>query len=193
MDLLTVLKISAGHKSHSANGDHRCSGFTLIELMVVISVVALLVALAMPSYKNYIMRAHMTDGFTLLGSKKAEVGSYYISNSAMPLYIEDIGWPSKSTPSPGKWNTFKNVFGHKSDIWNRVGLIGSDKKNKSQYSDIYLRTNRLEILNNKRGILYLQAKATIKGIAFQCSVNRMEMMPVVPASCRKLRGKFAKW
>ncbi len=172
-----------------------CSGFTLIELMVVIAVMALLVALAMPSYKNYVMRAKITEGLSILGSKKSEVSTHYLSSSKMPRYIEDIGWASKNTPSLGRWNTYKGVFGSKNAIWDRVGLVGSNRKGKNQYVDLYMRTKRLKELNNKRGFMYLQAKASgsDNGVEFQCSVSRKEMMPLVPVSCAKLRGKFARW
>ena len=182
-------KITAVNKCHTKT----CSGFTLVEIMVVITLVAVLVTLALPSYQNYVIRAQVTEGLALLGSKKTEITSFHMSNAKMPRHIEDIGWPSKNSPGRGYWNTYKNIFEQRNDIWNRVGVNSSNANAKSQYVDLYLRTNRLEVLNNKRGFLYLQAKSSSDGVEFRCSVSRVEMMPIVPSECSNIRGKFAKW
>jgi len=185
--------ISANRSAKTLRGTFRHHGFTLIELMVTTSIVALLVATAMPVYEKYTVRAKITEGITLLGSKKNEISDYYMNNKEMPRFIEDLGWPSSSSPNPGRSNSFKNVFGKRSNLWTRIGINSSGKKGKDQYVNLYLRTKRLDVLNNKVGILYIQAKASGNGTLFRCSVNRREMMSVVPSKCSRLRGRFARW
>ena len=55
-------------------------GFTLIELMVVMAIVGVLAAIALPAYQNYVVRARVLDGLTLVVQAKHEVGSAGLSS-----------------------------------------------------------------------------------------------------------------
>jgi len=55
-------------------------GFTLIELMVTVAVVGILAALAMPSYKNYVIRGKLIAGTYALTSMRAQMEQYYQDN-----------------------------------------------------------------------------------------------------------------
>ena len=59
-------------------------GFTLIELMVVVAVIGVLSAIAIPQYQNYVARAQVAEGFSLLGSGKMAVAEYYNENGTFP-------------------------------------------------------------------------------------------------------------
>ena len=62
-------------------------GFTLIELMIVIAIIGILAAIAIPAYQNYTIRSQVTEGLTLADGWKTAIGEYYDQNGAMP-----IGW-----------------------------------------------------------------------------------------------------
>ena len=60
------------------------SGFTLIELMVVVAIIGVLSAIAIPQYQNYVARAQVAEGFSLLASGKMAVSEYYNENGSFP-------------------------------------------------------------------------------------------------------------
>ncbi len=59
-------------------------GFTLIELMIVIAIVGILAAIALPAYQDYTVRAKMAEPLALLGEAKTTITEYYVANNRMP-------------------------------------------------------------------------------------------------------------
>ncbi|MEP5764429.1 MAG: pilin [Halieaceae bacterium] len=59
-------------------------GFTLIELMIVIAIVGILAAVALPAYQDYTIRAKMSEPIALLGEGKTSVTEYFIANNSLP-------------------------------------------------------------------------------------------------------------
>lgn len=55
-------------------------GFTLIELMIVVAIIGILAALAIPAYSDYTLRAKVSEAATLSGSAKTAVDIYYSEN-----------------------------------------------------------------------------------------------------------------
>jgi len=59
-------------------------GFTLIELMIVVAIIGILAAIAIPAYQDYTIRAQVSEGLNLSGGAKAAVSEYYQDRGAWP-------------------------------------------------------------------------------------------------------------
>ena len=58
-------------------------GFTLIELMIVVAIIGILAAIALPAYQDYTIRSKVTEGLSLAAAAKLAVAETYASNGAL--------------------------------------------------------------------------------------------------------------
>jgi prepilin-type N-terminal cleavage/methylation domain-containing protein len=70
---------------------HHQSGFTLIELMLAVLVLAIVLAIALPSYKNFADRAKAAEGYTIAYGLVDDILEYEQFNGALPTALADIG------------------------------------------------------------------------------------------------------
>ena len=59
-------------------------GFTLIELMIVVAIIGILAAVAIPAYQDYIARAQVTEAVSLTSSGKTPLAEYFLAKSVWP-------------------------------------------------------------------------------------------------------------
>lgn len=72
----------------------RQKGFTLIELMIVVAIVGILAAIAIPAYQDYTIRARVTEGLSLASSAKLAVSETTLANNALPATQAATGYTS---------------------------------------------------------------------------------------------------
>jgi type IV pilus assembly protein PilA len=81
-------------------------GFTLIELMIVVAIIGILAAIAIPAYQDYTIRSQVTEGLNLAGSIKAAVAETYAQNGVWPATLVAAGVvdaANAATPPSGKY------------------------------------------------------------------------------------------
>ncbi|HEZ0212512.1 TPA: pilin [Neisseria meningitidis] len=72
-------------------------GFTLIELMIVIAIVGILAAVALPAYQDYTARAQVSEAILLAEGQKSAVTEYYLNHGTWPDGNSNAGVASSST------------------------------------------------------------------------------------------------
>ncbi len=132
-------------------------GFTLIELMIVVAIIGILAAIALPAYQDYTKRSHVTEGLSLAAGAKASVTEYY--------------------SSMGKWPTDNVAAGLATSIKGNAvtSVIVATSTIKITYND--------KVENGK--FLSLKAKDENGGIQWDCGITGDDLNSKYrPANCR---------
>ena len=135
-------------------------GFTLIELMIVVAIIGILAAIAIPAYQNYTKRSHVTEGLNLAGGAKAAVTEYYSSQGTMPTSNGDAGL---ATAIAGNAVTSVNVTGTGATA-GRIEIVYNDKVASGQ-------------------TLILSPVTSAGGIAWTCTLGTLDQN-YRPSNCR---------
>lgn len=74
--------------------NHKQEGFTLIELMIVLTIIGILTTIAIPQYENYVIKSQVSKGINFANSIKVAIATYYATKGRFPRSNKSAGLES---------------------------------------------------------------------------------------------------
>ncbi|ENV6199241.1 pilin, partial [Neisseria gonorrhoeae] len=112
-------------------------GFTLIELMIVIAIVGILAAVALPAYQDYTARAQVSEAILLAEGQKSAVTEYYLNHGEWPENNTSAGVASSPTDIKGKY--VKSVTVAKGVVTAEMASTGVNKEIQGKKLSLWAR------------------------------------------------------
>jgi type IV pilus assembly protein PilA len=109
-------------------------GFTLIELMIVVAIIGILAAIAIPAYQDYTIRAQVSEGLSLASDIKAGVAEFMAQTGDWPLDLVEAGLGSTAVATDKSGRYVESLEVANGTITIQYGKDVNEKINGSQLS-----------------------------------------------------------
>ena len=143
---------------------HMQQGFTLIELMIVVAIIGILAAIAIPAYQDYTIRAQASEGLSLADGAKTAMAEYYTNTGVFP--------PSNKSAGLAAAASITGNYVSGLDVGTTVGQITVTYGNKSNSN-----------LSGKTLLLSAVAPAGSGSIGWTCKSTTIPQK-YLPTSCK---------
>lgn len=141
-------------------------GFTLIELMIVVAIIAILAAIAIPAYQDYLVRSQVSEGAVLSDGAKTAIAEYYSNTGKFPSVNQSAGLATAAS--------IKGKYVSSVDISATPGIIVAAYNNPASNSAI------------QQQVLSFSAVTHAGSISWTCTNAATTIQSkYLPTSCRK--------
>jgi type IV pilus assembly protein PilA len=158
-------------------------GFTLIELMIVIAIIGILAAIAIPAYQNYTIRSQITEGLSLADGWKTAISEYYAQNGSFPASSNTTtagaaGSILVSGASQGKYVSAISVSG-----LGDIGITYSGSQANAKISGLVL--GLVPLLDGNNDVVWVCGSATVPTGVTSAVITAATTVPAayLPNSC----------
>lgn len=149
-------------------------GFTLIELMIVVAIVGILAAIALPAYQDYTVRSKVSEILARGAEVKTSIAEYYANHSAYPLTLQSAGVVETGV--------------HYLQTTSGVKIIGGANATPAGNSGFQLTSSSAEFPTDAQGktIAFMVISTANNQLVWACGKDTNTDMPpkYLPASCR---------
>lgn len=162
-------------------------GFTLIELMIVVAIIGILAAIAIPAYQDYTVRSQVTEGLNLAAAVQTGVAESFANTGIWPLDNTAAGGDNNSLPGGKYVGSVTVVNGTIEILYGTVGVYGTQANaniaTKLLFMQPTLSTNNDVIWNC--GLKAPQTALQPTGTASPGAVAGTTVLPkYLPQNCR---------
>ena len=151
-------------------------GFGLIELVIVVAIIGILIAIALPQFQNYQIRSKVTEALSVTEGVKRALEVFYVDHGRWPDSATDVGYPA----TPSDFNTA---------YLRALKMVSSDT---SEPCGIFAVRFKVELGALSKKWLWMKPTVPADGgpIRWDCGVDAFssgETGPLVPKECRQAK------